>query len=176
MYPSTWSKLIPSEENKCPDISGLYDNLGVRSSLFGEQNAPLHFGRLSKLLGLEVGNKEWTDTLNRMQFVQRSDSIEIFLWNKEKLISKKLFSKSELVCNSEEIKLNIRHKTGIGEYRDISGLGFASGSLYLAKSIDGYLVIKETGTVVDFILLLPLDITNYTDWYRFSPVSSQKPE
>ena len=157
-YPSSWGNLIPVDENKCPDISGKYDNSG--EDFMGNKNL------LSSDL-LDVYDKGSRRELfySDIEIKQLDDAIEISVSGKGEVASKKLYAKSEYSCTLERIR--IPYKIGLRRYEEMVGLiGSASGLSYLTKSIDGFLVIKVMGTGFEIELGIPWFIS-YMTWVRF---------
>jgi len=156
-YPSSWSDLVPVEENKCPDISGIYWNNGIKEKGEVEYN-------LSKILGFkdEIGERYVKITL------LKDDTFEIsgWVWEEQKLVYKKSYPKRKYSCSSEGIRASSHtESTFIAE--GLGAFGAMYGSFYLTKNTDGDLVVKDTGTVIGLSMLIIPIIGAGTDWYRF---------
>jgi tetratricopeptide (TPR) repeat protein len=161
-YPSSWGKLIPVDENKCPDISGRYSNSG--EDPMGNKN--LLLSDLFDVYDIGGGGRGRRYLFYRdVEIKQLDGAIEFSGSGKREVMSKKLYPKSEYSCTSEGIR--IPYKIGLRRYDEMVGLiGGASGLSYLSKSIDGFLVIKVTGSAFQMELGVPW-VSSGTSWYRF---------
>ena len=154
-YPAAWGDLVPVEENKCPDISGIYRNSG----------SSVHYN-LSKILGFE-------DELNE-EYVQitqlKDDSFEISGWDtvgdEQKLVYKNSYPKRKYTCTPEGIRASSYTESinRLGE--GLGALGVGHGFFYLRKNTDGDLIVKNTGTAIGFSFLFPV-LASATEWYKF---------
>jgi hypothetical protein len=157
-YPSSWGNLIPVEESKCPNISGIYRN-------YGEKAEGITKYRLSEILGFKDKFEE-----TRMQIEQLKDgTFEISGWDmmgdEQKLVYKKSYPKRKYTCTSEGIRASSHTEGGIVP-EGLGGFGVEFDSFYLIKNTDGDLVVKETGTAIGISWIIPV-MGFGTNWYRF---------
>jgi len=165
-YPPEWAELVLPEDDKCPDISGTYMNSGER----GDSRASIY---LSILLGFE----DKTATATHVQIRQSDDNnLEAFVWNEQKVVSKRFFSKKNkgFSCSSKGIEIPIG-KEEIEREKAASEEAGGRITLYLTKSTDGALVIERKSSASGYSLLyIPVVARSY-EWYRFKPVDIGKP-
>jgi len=152
-YPSSWGDLIPVEENKCPDISGVYRN----------NNVPYY---LSEVLGFEKKIGEIF-----IEIIQLKDgTFEIFGCGieEQKLVNKKFYAKEKYRCTEEGVKTSSLTKSVL-KAEGFSPIGYAFVSFYLTTNRGGDLVVKETGSGIALSIIPPFPIIGAaTDCYRFS--------
>lgn len=151
-YPSEWSELIPVEENKCPDISGVYR----------DHNVPYN---LSEVLGFKNKIGEYL-----IQIIQSKDgTFEIFGCDMEeqKLVNKKFYAKKKYRCTEKGVKTS-SYKKSVFKPEGFSPVGYVFGSFYLTRNRDGDLVVKDTGTLIALSVIPPFPLMGAgADWYRF---------
>jgi len=153
-YPAEWSELILPGDERCVDISGTYENLGetvkgrgaFMSTLFDFEETPSGVTQL-QIAGTNNGK------------------IEISAWHKQKLVSRKIYSKGneQYSCSSKGVEIPIGRI-------EKSGAEAEGGILYLNKSRDGALVIERKTSAGGYSLLyIPMVSSSY-EWYRFKPL------
>lgn len=189
-YPSEWSALIPIEGDTCPDISGTYD---IKDEGTSRRYVPDDPNRktflvqttddtLSHLYLYEVFPMKYFISRGRISDATHAqisqpddDTLEIVFLDNQGLIDKKIYSrkKKEYACSPKGITLNWGH--GSLSYGLTHGMGgtypyamgaTGAGKYYLAKSIDGSLIIKEEGTALGVFIIIPFG-ESYDIWNRF---------
>jgi hypothetical protein len=108
-----------------------------------------------------------------------NDTLEISFINNQGLIDKQIYSvtKKEYSCSPKGISFPFSGGSGIG---GIAGgmagpVPFAAGignwgKYYLTKSVDGCLIIKEEGTAMAILFIIPV-WKSYEVWHRFKEES-----
>jgi len=150
VYPSTWAKPIPVEINM--DISGAY----MASGEWTGGNYP------KSLPGLLFPNQPIYGT--HVQIAQSNDTLEISVWNAEKLVHIKLYSKENKEFDCTPKGIEIPYKAGIGGQG--FELGVDWGTLYLTTSTDGALIVNKRTTATGVVLVIPV-VGSSSTWYRF---------
>lgn len=158
-YPASWGTLIPVQEHKCADISGIYWNLGQNERGIVDYN-------LSKILGFRDKIGERYVHIKQL----KDNTFEISGWDlegdEERLVYKRSYGQPNYICTSEGIRTSSYTESfflteGLGEF------GVGSGTFYLTKNTDGDLVVKDTATVTGCVWIIPC-IGGWTRWYRFT--------
>jgi len=198
-YPSEWSALVSIEDNKCPDISGKYAIAGetIEEPLSHESENVTTYNwtaspvekadnKIRSLYLYEVFPARYfifrggvTDATYAQISQPNDDTLEIFFMNDQGLIDKKIYSvtKKEYACSPKGISFPFdkgHAMTGVttgmaGPVPFAFGMG-NWGKYYLNRSIDGCLILKEEGTVMALIFIIPI-WGSYETWHRFKQKS-----
>jgi hypothetical protein len=182
-YPSEWPALISVDANTCPDISGTYviEDEGVVLRYKSEDDANRKAftvlrtdNALSHLYLYEVFPMKYFISRGRINDATHAqisqpddDTLEIAFLNNQGLIDKKIYSrkKKEYACSPKGINFLFSHGGGVFLSSGYLGAG-SGGKYYLAKSIDGSLIIKEEGTALGVFIIIPFG-ESYDIWNRF---------
>jgi hypothetical protein len=177
-YPAEWPALIPSEDDRCPDISGTYDikdegtprrNVpdGSHRKTFSMQTTD---ERVSHLYLYEVFPMKFFFTRGRIAYATHAeivqpddDTLDISFFDDKGLIDTKIYSleRKEYACSWAGILFPFCQGSSSGSV----GVG-GCGKYFLAKSIDGSLIIREEGFASGVFLYIPFGGV-YNIWHRF---------
>lgn len=151
-YPPNWSPVVVSPDNKCPDITGKYQDRG-------EMADNIYAPSLSSLL---LGDSALIKDATYVSLAQDGgDRLDIAVWNKEKEVSFRSLQRTSDQFQCEGGLLKVPHKDCAMDM--IAGCEWST--LGLTRSGE-YLIIEKKGKAAGAAFVVPF-VALSADWYRF---------
>ena len=155
-YPAGWAQLSQASTDACPQVTGTFLNQGESSGPFG----------LTKLT---------FELFSRSKYRYRADRVSIQMPNSNTLSIRALSGDSAL----DEFTL-IREKKefsckegflviqGLSDFHKEGGFGISYETVFLARSEDGFLIVKGVSSGIGFLLFIPA-AGHTSSWTRYPP-------
>ena len=169
-FPIDWPPLKTAYKNICPDISGVYKDLGISDAKGKCQVRDGYtygycYSLSAELLSTHIDTSETT----RAEIIQDGDSrLEVIVSDGQKEIHRQslLLERGDYECREDGVWVTHPKRA----FAD--GTGYASDRIRVGflKSEDGALVMQEKGSSFGLGLYIIPVIGSWTQWYRWEPV------
>ena len=159
-YPSQWSPMIPIQNQKCPNLSGVYWNDGI-----GSDGGNTHF------------YYDKTYPVTHFQLIHDDEFLKILFFRDDKLVDvgsmytacivpKNVLRKSQCSCGDSGISIPTRPVIATEFSKGMVPLSGGLMGAKITKTIEGDLIAKVNATGIAFVVFIPVPFS-ITEYVRF---------